>query len=288
MKLRLNNLTFLASLLAVSLTALTAASQSSSKPMVLKHDVMQHVYCGFGIATTLQFPHDVDINQIVPGTPGFEVIKIYESQTVPNLVTIIPQVDNGTVNVNFTINGITYPFMVQIVDDSRVMATQSYTLAGLKSRREGNKLSRAPIMKPSEVDVPNTIKIIEKARTDHVFANSLEGKAVWKSINQQIPWNGNQIHIYDVVHFLEDDLMVMTIAWRNQSSNVAYYLNVQQYQVWLGQNRLYPTSSTQITDTVFPGQMDIAYLFFQGHRLNVNQNWKIKLPPEEKNIARLR
>lgn len=273
----------------IAAAAPTQAQQvDKNEPVVLKSDVMQHIYCGYGIATSLQFPPDVDINQITPGSPGFETITIIKSETVPNLITLIPQVTDGQVNVNFTINGVTYPFMVHFVDDSRVMATQSYTLSGLGAEREGRRIKRSPVLKPSEIDVVNTMKIIEKARTDHVFANSLQGKVAWKSLNQQLRWNNNTIHVYDIAHFLEDDLMVMTIAWKNRSPNTAYYLNVQQYQVWLQNKRIYPITTTQITDTVFPGQMDIAYLFFQGQKLHIDQEWRIKLPPEEKDIATLR
>lgn len=267
---------------------LTFANESVPAGATILDDTLQHVYLAFGIGTTLRFPTDLEINEWSMGNPGNEVVKMVASQTVPNSFTLYPQEETGDVNLNMTINGKTYVFLLHIVNDSRVNYTKSFTLEGWQEKKLSSKVSRAPVLNPRDIDSSSAIKIIEKCRIDPVYHQSLSKKIKWFNIGKAYPWNGNIITLYDAVQFIEEDMIVLTVSWKNQFNNKAFYLHVKQYEVYVANQRIYPVITTQITPRVFPGQRDTAYLFIQGHKLKLEQDWSLGLPLEESEILSLR
>ena len=147
-------------------------------------------------------------------------------------------------------------------------------------------LEKAPRMKPGDVDVMGAVTTIENARVDPFYREKLTDYRMLP-INKIYQWNGNLVHLLEAHQFVDKDLLVLKVQWLNETHK-AFYLKDTQYQVWLANKEIPVTARMQATDgTVYPSQLETVWLFVQGYRLSINNDWELKLPPEASSVRAL-
>jgi hypothetical protein len=250
-------------------------------PTALYPNYVQNIYCGFGITTVLELKTKTAVDSI---QIGFPIVKVKYEPTL-HTVSIFPTVTSGSTNMVISIGGVNYVFVLSIVNDGRVQYLRTFTIPSETDSEDDALVGGTKPLKPAQIDIVGAIKVIEQARVDPVFKAEVPN---FRTMALGIPyqWNNNIIYLVDASEFLAQDLIVLKVQWQNQS-NKAYYLDVSQYQVWIANKQIPVTARTQDRQILMPGETDTAYLFIQGYKLNINNNWSLKLPPEADAVRRL-
>lgn len=259
--------------------ARTKSDTSETQPTELDSEVVQHVYTSFGLVTTLHLATSQKIEDLRFGSQIFT----YEYEEKRNLLHLMPRVEKGVTNMNMMIGGKVHVFILHIESDPRVQYRSTFTM-----RDEVNvqtTLDSAPIMQPSEIPVVKLIKILERIEIDPSFLKEVPG-LVRKDLAQTYKWNASEIHLMDVWQFPHIDTLVFRIKWQN-STNKLLNLNSRQFKLRASFKDVPVTASTQNREHVYPGEMDEVYLFVQGHRLTIENDWSVQLPPDEEAVIRL-
>lgn len=257
----------------------TPAAQA---PIALDANRVENIYCAAGVVTSVEFLTEKPIDSIKIGSPIVEVK--YDAQR--KIMDLFPKIDEGRTNMNIVVDGTTYVFVIEVVTNQRIDYRRTFTIAGEDDAAASAMMAKAPRLRPGELDVVGAVNQIEQARTDATFRNKLPFYRT-QAINRIYNWNGNYIHLLEAHQFADKDLIVLKVQWLNESPR-AYYLKDSQIEVWLANKQIPVTARTQSTDgTVFPGQLDTVWLFIQGYRLSLKNNWELKLPPESDAVRSL-
>lgn len=251
-------------------------------PIALDANRVENIYCAAGVVTSIDFITEKSIDTIKIGSPIAEVKFDPERK----IMDIFPKVQSGRTNMNVVVDGTTYVFVLEIVTDQRIDYRRTFTFAREAEAGDSAMMSKAPHLKPGEIDVVGAIAQIKQASTDAVLRSKLPFYRT-RAINKIYQWNGNLIYLVEGHQFVDRDLVVLKIQWLNEQ-NRAFYIKDRQYEVWLANKQIPVTARIQATDgTVFPGQMETVWLFVQGYRLSLNNPWELKLPPEADAIRQL-
>ena len=257
----------------------TPAAQA---PIALDTARVENIYCAAGVVTSVDFVTQKSIDSIKIGSPIVEVK--YDAER--KIMDLFPKVEEGRTNMNVVVEGTTYVFVINVVNDQRIDYRRTFTFAKEADAADGAVMAKAPHLKPGEIDIVGAIAQIEQARTDGTFRAKLPMYRQ-RPVNKIYQWNGNLVHLLEAHQFVDKDLVVLKVQWLNEKP-LAYYLKDAQVQVWLANKQIPVTARTQATDgTVFPGQLDTIWLFIQGYRLSINNPWELKLPPEADSVRQL-
>jgi hypothetical protein len=258
------------------------ATKVAQEPIALAANRIENIYCTTGAITSLEFVTDKTIEQIKIGSP----IVAVKFDSKHKILDLLPKVSDGRTNMNIVVNGATYVFIITISPDANVDFRRTYTFSGETEAQDAANLEKAPRMKPGDIDVMGAITTIENARVDPFYREKLTDYRMLP-INKIYQWNGNLVHLLEAHQFVDKDLLVLKVQWLNETHK-AYYLKDTQYQVWLANKDIPVTARMQATDgTVYPGQLETVWLFVQGYRLSINNDWELKLPPESSSVRAL-
>lgn len=256
----------------------------ADKLEVLQANRIQEIYVAKGYVTTLKFDGKHPIEGV---TFGSDIIEPIIDKARPNIIYIHPLVSEGQTNMFVTINGMPYAFVVHIVADDRVMYRKTFTQPDSIPMTDNSLPAvRGPSLKPQDIDVVFYISAIERSEKDPTYFRSMRGAMQTISLNKVYTWNGCPITLIEAVQFPKDNLTVLKIQWQNLTDR-ALYLSASQYQVYVA-NQFFPvTAKSQLSELLFPGQMDTTYLFLQGMGLSADNAFELALPPEAAGVRRL-
>lgn len=281
-------------LVAGALLLLAVASHSFGQPAAsaqipirageLSPDRVEEVFAAPGRLTTLAFESKLPIDHIAIGAPIIQVT--YERKL--NQILITPQVEAGETNMNVRIGKNTYVILVRVVNDVRVQYLRTFTLVGgLLSDESVAAMEGARPLKPAEIDVMGTVKMIERARHDAVFRANYP---LLRTYPMQLlhQWNNCIIYMNELTHLPERDMLVFKVEWINRT-DTALYLDASQYGLRIANRKIPIIARYQraVNSTVYPGQHETVYLFVQGYRLQPDNNWELTLPPDARAVRRM-
>ena len=251
-------------------------------PVALDSSRTENIYCGPGVVTSVEFITDKQIQTIKIGSPIVEV----KFDANKKILDLFPKIREGRTNMNIVVDGTTYVFTVTIVSDGRIDYRRTFTFAREAEQADAAIMSKAPHLKPGEIDLVAAIAQIEDARMDPVLRSKLPFYRM-KPLNKIYQWNGNLIHLLEAHQFVDKDMVVLKIQWLNEQ-NKAYYIKDRQYELWIANKNIPVTARMQSTDgVVFPGQLETVWLCVQGYRLSIDNPWELKLPPEADSIREM-
>jgi hypothetical protein len=250
-----------------------------SGPTELDSEVVEHVYTSKGLITTLHLATEEKIQDLKFGSD----IITFEYESDRNLLHLMPRVDQGVTNMNMMIGGKVHVFIIHVESDPRVQYRRTFTMK--QDRYTENTLKNAPIMQPNDVPVVKMIKILERVEIDPSFADQVPNLQR-RILEQHYLWNDCDIVLKDVWQFPNLDTLVFRIQWKNVT-NKMLYLHSRQYELRADHQVIPVTASTQNRASIYPGEMDEVYLFVQGHRLRIENNWSVMLPPDEESVVRM-
>jgi len=261
----------------------TPATPPAQAPICLEPTKVENIYCAVGVVTSLEFLTDKHLETIKIGSPIAEV----KYDPARKIIDIFPKITEGRTNMNILVDGTIYLFTINIVaDGSKIDFRRTFTFQNEQPDADAAMMSKAPQLKPGEIDVVAATNQIEQAQLDPILRSKLTYYRM-KPINKIYQWNGNLIHLLEGHQFVDKDMVVLKVQWLNEQ-NKAFYIKDSQYEVWVANKQIPVTARTQATDgTVFPGQMETVWLFIQGYRLSLDNPWELKLPPEASSIKAL-
>lgn len=261
----------------------TPSTPAAQTPVALNADRVENIYSSAGAITSIEFVTDKKIESIKIGSPIAEIKYNAERK----ILDIFPKIREGKTNMNVVVEGTTYVFLLSVVEnDKRLEFRRTFTFADEELNPDSAVMSKAPHIKPGDIDVVGATNQIEQARIDATFRAKLPFYRM-RPINKIYQWNGNMIHLLEAHQFADKDLVVLKVQWINEGRK-AYYIKDSQYEVWLVNKQIPVTARMQATNgTVFPGQLETVWLFVQGYRLSLNNDWSIKLPPEASSVRQL-
>lgn len=265
---------------ALAIVVPTSGSEGAGSQVELSTNTVYNVHLAYGGTTTIKLVTEKNIDDITVGAPIVDLEFVNELKTIK----VTPTVSAGATNMNVIIDGKIYVFILNITNDNRVVYSMTCTIPGERRSARKNLMANAPRMRPDEIDTVGLIKAIERARIDPVFRNAQKNMEQFP-IGKVYQWNGQLIHLVDVHHFPSMDLLVVKIQWTNRGSR-GLYLHANQYELWVANRQIPITARQQINHVLMPGQSDTCYLFIQGYRIEPEQNWELRLPPEAKQILR--
>jgi len=251
----------------------------------LQTNRVEDIYVGLGVVTSLKFEGKHPIESVRVGAP---VMRVELDPNRPNTLYIYPAVAEGQTNMFVTINGVPYAFVVHIIADERIMYRKTYTLPDALATQDGSTLPRVggPALQPQDVDVVFYINAIEQSRKDPTYYRAMKQTMQVEPLDKIYTWNGCGVHLVEAVQFPKQNLVVLKIQWQNLTEN-ALYLSAGQYKVYVGNRYIPVTAKSQLSEILFPGQMDTVYLFLQGYGLTANNAYELALPPEAAGVRKL-
>lgn len=241
---------------------------------------IENIYLAYGYTTQLKFDTKDPIQNI---SLGSAVVK-HVVDGDQNTIDLYPAVQEGQTNMNVTIKGVTYVFILHIVSDQRVMYRRTFTFP-LTETAAVPKVSGPPL-KPQDIDVVFYISAIERAQKDPNYFKAMQKSMKSVPLDTVYTWNGCPIYLIAAVQFPQDNLVVLKIQWQNLT-DTALYLDSTQYRVFIANTPVPVTASSQLASTLFPGQMDTTYLFIQGYGLNADNAFELMLPPEAAGVKKI-
>jgi hypothetical protein len=259
--------------------AASSEKEGKSGPSELDSSVIEHVYTSFGLITTIHLATDNTIEDLKFGSD----ILTYEYDAEQNLLHLMPRIQSGVTNMNMMIDGKVHVFIIHIESDPRVQYRRTFTMKQ-DSRTQAN-LENAPVLQPGDVPVIPLIRIIERLQKDPTYASQVPNMRQL-DVSKSYKWNGCDIQLKGVYQFPHIDTLVFRIEWQNVT-NKLLYLNCRQYLLKIFNEKIPVTSATQNRESIYPGEMDQVYLFVQGHRLRLENEWELMLPPDEESVVRL-
>jgi hypothetical protein len=141
-------------------------------------------------------------------------------------------------------------------------------------------------MQPQDIDTVFYVSAIEKSRLDQDYKNSLGRWLKHYPLDRVYSWNGCLINLVEAYQFPKDDIVVLKIEWQN-ITNKALYLHVNQYKVFVANKEFPVTARQQRSALLYPGQMDIVYLFIQGYGLSCSNAFELMLPPDSDAVRKV-
>lgn len=251
----------------------------------LQTNRVEDVYVELGFVTCLRFEGKHPIESVRVGAP---LVAVTLDQNRPNTLYINPTVSEGQTNMFVTINGVPYSFIVHIIADDRVMYRKTYTMPDSIAVQSKNNVPRVsgPALQPQDIDVVFYINAVEQSRRDPTYYRAMKQTMQVVSLDKIYTWNGCGVHLIEAVQFPKQNLVILKVQWQNLTDR-ALYLSADQYKVYVG-NRFIPvTTKSQLSELLFPGQMDTVYLFLQGYGLTADNAYELALPPEAEGVRKL-
>lgn len=243
---------------------------------------VENIFLSYGYTTQLKFDTKHPIQNI---SLGSAVVK-HVVDAEQNTLDLYPAVQDGQTNMNVTINETTYVFMLHIVSDQRVMYRRTFTFPLTEEESSNTPKNSGPPLKPQDVDVVFYISAIERAQRDPAYFKAMKRSMSSIPLDKVYMWNGSPVYLIEAVQFPHDNLVVLKIQWQNLTDN-ALYLDSTQYKVYIANTPVPVTASSQLSSTLFPGQMDTTYLFIQGYDINADNVFELMLPPESSGVKQL-
>ncbi len=253
----------------------------------LSADRIEVLYLARGRATTVQLRTHRKVERIFPG----DELVAFEYDPKMGQVRLTPSVDSGEENMNITIDGETYVWLLRIVppSDQKVQYRRTFTLerdAGELEESDESVLGKAPPMKPYEVDIIGLSKIADRAGRDIEFRRTYPMLRTKTFPDKYYSWNDSMIRLTEVNQFLEQDILLFKVEWVNRTK-FALCLDARQYGLMVANQKIPITAATQLAPTavVFPGQYEVVWLAVQGYRLRRDNDWQLVLPPDANALA---
>ena len=247
-------------------------------------DRVEEIYVAPGRVTTIVIDGKGSVDTVSIGSPIVQVN--YEHKL--NQLQITPLVESGETNMNVRIGRTTYVFLLKVVNDVRVQYLRTFTLIGNEATDDiASAMANARALKPAEVDVMGTVRLIERARHDAVFrANYPMLKT--HPLGQTYQWNDSIVYLVEVSQLADQDMLVFKVEWINRT-DTALYLDVAQYGLRVANRKVPVIARYQqaLNATVYPGQHEVVYLFVQGYRLQADNYWELLLPPDATAVRRM-
>jgi hypothetical protein len=247
---------------------------------------IHNVYIAPGINTSIRFMSEKKVKKVFLGE---EILSVdYDEETNAVQLRATPGLDQGMTNLNIVVDGDIYVFLVQIVTDTRVQYTINCTFPHSAETKEGRTApppSNVKPVKPMEIDTVGAVRAIERGRVDPLF-RAQNPNIFTFPIRKVYVWNQSYVQLVDAHYFQSQDMIVLKVDWTNRSDR-GLYLHANQIEVWVANHKVPVTARQQTNTLVFPGQRDVVYLFIQGLRLGVDNNWELRLPPEASTVEAL-
>lgn len=277
-------LTCLKALVTVHLLALLVGEvlgADSKVPVRLDVARQESIYLRPLEVTTIAFRTRQKIDRVVKGS---NIVQIVRNED--NSFSLFPTVTEGRTNMQVTIGGNVFTFILTIAQDEIPNAYHTFTTSDAGGD-DGDYSASAAVrpMKPQDVDTVGYIRTIERARTDATFRSNLSN-FIAVPLGKSYLWNQSPVTLMEVNWFGDADLLVFKLEWANNTQSV---LNLTSRQVDLrsGMKPITVTASQQVSSQLFPGQIDTMWLFVQGYHLAPNNDWGVLLPPEAEAVSRL-
>lgn len=252
----------------------------------LSPEKIEEIYVAPGRLTTIVLESQEPVDSLSIGAPILQV----DYNRKLNQIQITPVADGGETNMNLRIGQDTYVFLIKVVNDIRVQYLRTFTLVS-DSADDSNGLSAAMSaarpLKPAEIDVTGTIKMIDRARRDAPYRNTLPMLRTF-AIGRAYQWNDCIVYLAEISQIADEDLLVFKVEWVNRSDK-ALYLDATQYNLRVA-NRKVPVLARyqkSLNSTVYPGQHEVVYMFVQGMRLQPDNEWELLLPPDAVAVGRM-
>ena len=258
-----------------------------TEPVLLRPGDINNLQLGFGVITTIRLDTKRKVDRILLGA---QIVSLQVDEALGR-IDLRPLRSSGSTNMILTIDGVDYPFVIQITNDpQQVIYTRTFTVGsgGLPGDMEADlqRLGNAPKLRPGQVDIVGLTKVIERARIDAVYRQALADF-------RQVPvakvysWNHCLIHLLEVDAFLDRDLLCFKVQWVN-TTGYGLYLHPRQIEVSVSGKVVGAVASMQEASQswVLPGQMDTLWIVVQGERYGPNQDWGLRLPPDSDAIKR--
>lgn len=254
------------------------AGKAALKPEMLSDGIIQDVYIAAGYVVYLSFPRETPIQNVYVGSAAMLAADVSAEQ---NSVALSANVLSGSTNLTVVIGGKPYSFTVHIVTSGDIKYTLAYTVPGLPQNPDDIKYSFGPPIQPQTIDVARYVSAIENRNSKR--KSRLQDEMLTYSLAKSYTWNGCLIFLDASFCFPSDNMVVLRIARRN-TSHKASYLNARQIRVRIA-NSFFPSScAMQVSEMLYPGQMEHIYLFLQGYNLVARNSFDISLPPEAENL----
>ena len=231
--------------------------------------------------TTIAFRTRLKIDRVVKGS---NIVQIAPHED--NTFNLYATVTEGRTNMQVTISGRVYTFMLIIVQDDTPNGFHTYSTSDADGDDgDYSAAAGARALKPQDIDTVGFIKTVEKARSDRAYRETLSNY-LNIPVGRTYLWNQSPVTLVEVNWFGDSDLLALKIEWMNNSSSV---LNLTSKQVGLriAHKPIPVTASQQVASQLFPGQMDTIWLFVQGYHLAPRNEWDLTLPPDAEAVQRV-
>jgi len=231
--------------------------------------------------TTIAFRTKLKIDRVVKGS---NIVQVATHED--NTFNLFPTVTEGRTNMQVTIGGRVYTFILVIAQDETPNGLHAYSTSDADGDDgDYSAATAARPLKPQDIDTVGYIKTIEKARFDRTYRDTLSNY-LNIPVGRSSLWNESPVTLVEVNWFGDVDLLVIKVEWMNNSGSV---LNLNSKQVGLRiTNKAIPvTASQQVASQLFPGQLDTLWLFVQGYHLAPRNDWSLTLPPDAEAVQRL-
>jgi hypothetical protein len=258
--------------------------QTGDEPTILSPNRVEVIFLAQGRATTVQL---VGKGRIQRYFLGADIVELKYDEEL-NQLQLVPVVDEGETNINITLGGETYVWVLKIVQDRRLQYRRTFSLeAPIESDQVNDelKLAEARPLKPFEIDIVALSKTAIRAQSDATFRGT-QTSYRHEEIDKKYSWNDNVIRLVDVHQFLDLDLLLFKVEWVNRAKE-AIYLNVRQYGLQVANQRIPVIVAMQAAPNaiIMPGQHETAWLAVQGYRLRRKSDWELVLPADSRAIT---
>lgn len=260
---------------------------AATGPTKLSPTRIEVIYIAYGRATTIQLTGVKSTPRFFLGAP----IVAYQYEKDTKQVQLTAAVEEGETNLNVTVDGITYVWVLKIVQDTRLNYLRTFTIVDETAEEDAKDeaaLSRARPLKPFEVDIVQATQTAERAKRDGQFRKTLPNYR-YLTLAKPYSWNDNIVNLVEVHQFLDSDLLLFKVEWVNRAGE-AIYLNVRQYGLAVANQKIPVIAAMQDSPNsiVMPGQHEVVWLAVQGYRLRRHNEWQLVLPPDGAAVKRLR
>jgi len=257
---------------ALFLTAcLHAAEQSGMGRRIWQEHEPMEVRLRADRVTTLTFPPgSVLESQIL----GADLVQV-QADPERRQLHLSPRVAAGRTNLNVSVDGKVRVFQLIIGPDAGDLALE---LAPEQGPSGEEALGAVPVLTPEQIPVARILNTLAVADRDPAFAAERTG-LFRRAVGLVRRWQDSPVVLTEVAQFVELDLLVLTVAWRNDTQEVLT-LPARRVEVTVGGRVVPKTLWVQGSAALLPGQADQMHLFVQGWRLSRDNEFAIELPPE--------
>ncbi len=258
------------------------AAAPAARPATLEPGRPAVIYLAPGRATTVLLRTDLKVAAISLASP----VVTYRYDKALNQLELTPAVRSSGVetNLNLRIGTEVYVLLLRVVNDVRAEYVRTFVLAGGAEADEASLAGARPLA-PAEIDLVTAAGIVQRAEADAVF-RAAQTRLRIEALGQSYPWNDCAVRLDQVAQFLDLDLLVFRVRWRNATAD-ALYLDPRQLSLWAAGRKIpiQARYSPDEGDTVWPGGGQTIYLAVQGNRLSRRNAWQLRLPPDAAALA---